>query len=452
MAEKEDRPRASPGPETLAKRPRPRVVIVGAGFAGLEAAKTLAGEPVDVVLLDRNNYHAFYPLLYQVGAAQLEASDIVYPVRSVFRRKDNVRFRMMRVEGIDRERKVVTGDGMDVPYDYLVLALGSRTHFLGVSGAEEHALPFKTIHHALAVRNWILNRLERAAAAQTRSERRGLLTFVIVGGGPTGVELAGALAELVRRPLSRDFPDLDLGEARILLVEAMDQILPTFDEKAGRYAEKRLRSLDVEVRTGSMVEEVTSRCIRLKGGEEIESDAVVWAAGVRGHPLPEACGLTVTEKGTVPVDPYLRAHDDPAILVAGDLAFLEDDGEPLPMVAQFALQGGRHAARTILRDVKGEPLEPFRYRDLGSMAAVGRGRAVALIRGRTLTGFAAWPAWALVHVGKLVGFRNRLGVMINWAADYIFFERPLRLIMPYEQAAEAEPEEEDREPEAEVGV
>jgi NADH:ubiquinone reductase (H+-translocating) len=442
----EPRERSEQPPATAdGPRDRPRVVIVGAGFAGVEAARVLAGEPVDVVVLDRNNYHAFYPLLYQVGSAHVEASDIVHPVRSMFRGKDNIRFRMMRVEQVDRERRRVRGDDVDVEYDYLVLAVGSRTNYLGVPGAEEHALPFKTVHHALAVRNWILNRLERAAAEGSRAERRGLLTFVIVGGGPTGVELAGALAELMRRPLSRDFPDLDLTEARIMIVEALDRLLPTFSEKSSAYAEKRLESMGVHVRTGAMVEEVEPTLLRLKGGEEIESDAVVWAAGVRGHPLAEACGFDVTDKGTVPVDPFLRYGPDPRVYVVGDLAAAEADGEPVPMVAQGAIQEGRHAARNILRDVRGEPLEPFSYREMGSMAAVGRGRAVVEIKGRTLTGILAWPAWALVHIGKLVGVRNRLALMLNWAADFIFAERPLRLILPYEQAGEAEPEEEEKE-------
>jgi NADH:ubiquinone reductase (H+-translocating) len=445
MAERTHVPDVTPDPADLARRPRPRVVIVGAGFAGLQAAKSLADEAVDVVVLDRNNYHAFVPLLYQVGAAQIEATDIVHPIRSIFRGKDNVRFRMMRVDEIHREQKVVAGDGIEVPYDYLVLAVGSRTDYMDVPGAQEHALPFKTVHHALAIRNWILNRLERASAAQTRAERRGLLTFVIVGGGPTGVELAGALAELMRRPLSRDFPDLNLDEARILIVEALDRLLPTFSEKASAYTEKRLRRMGVEVRTGAMVEEVTATEIRLKGGEAIESDAVVWAAGVRGHPLAEACAFPVTEKGTIPVDPFLRTTMDPDIYAIGDLAHSGDDDGPLPMVAQVAIQEGRHAAANILREVAGEPVEPFSYRDMGSMAVVGRGRAVVEMRGRTLTGVVAWSAWALVHVGKLVGFRNRLGVMLDWASDYVFFERPLRLIMPYEQTAQVEPVEEEKE-------
>jgi NADH:ubiquinone reductase (H+-translocating) len=444
MSGAERRPEVTPEPAGLRARARPRVVVVGAGFAGLEAARALGGGAVDVVVLDRNNYHAFLPLLYQVGAAQVEASDIVHPVRAIFRRQENVTFRMMRAERLDRERKEVVGDGGRVPYDYVVLALGSRTHYLDVPGAREHALPFKTVHHALAVRNWILNRMERAPAAETRAERRALLTFVIVGGGPTGVELAGALAEMARRSLARDFPDVDADEVRIVLVEAMDRLLPTFSGKSGRYAEKRLTRLGVRVRTGAMVEEVTPTSIRLKGGEEIESDAVVWAAGIRGHALPEACGLPVTEKGQVPVDPFLRSPDDSSVYVVGDLAAAESDGEPVPAVAQGALQQGRHAARNILREIAGDPLEPFSFRDMGSMAAVGRGRAVVELRGRTLTGVVAWPAWALVHVGKLVGFRNRLGVLLNWAADYVFSEPPLRLILPYQETAAAEPEEAEK--------
>lgn len=429
----------------MSDRSEPRVVIVGAGFAGLEAAKALAGEPVEVLVLDRNNYHAFLPLLYQVGAAQVEASDVVHPVRAVFRSEDNIRFRMMRVDRLDPERRVVAGGDEEVPYDYLLLAPGSRTNYLGVSGAREHALPFKTIHHALAVRNWILNRVERASAVETRSERQGLLTFVIVGGGPTGVELAGALGELVRRSLPREFPDLDLDEVRLVIVEALDRLLPTMDEKAGAYVEERLRKLGVRVRTGAMVEEVTATSIRLKEGEEIDSDAVVWAAGVRGHPLAEACGMPVTKKGTVPVDEFLRAEHSDRIYVAGDLAHVEADDGPVPMVAQGAIQEGSHAAKNILRDIRGDALAAFSYRDKGSMAVVGRGRAVVQRGGRTLTGLPAWTAWAVVHIGQLVGFRNRLGVMLNWAADYVFSRPPLRLILPYEEAAETEPRETEKE-------
>lgn len=429
----------------MSDRGEPRVVIIGAGFAGLEAAKSLADEPVEVLVLDRNNYHAFLPLLYQVGAAQVEASDVVHPVRAIFRGKDNLRFRMLRVDRIDRKRRIVAGGDVEIPYDYLLLAPGSRTNYLGVPGAREHALPFKTVHHALAVRNWVLNRLERASAAETGAGRRGLLTFVIVGGGPTGVELAGALGELVRRSLRREFPDLDLDEVRLVIVEALDRLLPTMDEKGGAYVEERLRKLGVRVRTGAMVEEVTPTSIRLKGGEEIESDAVVWAAGVRGHPLAEACGLPVTDKGTVPVDEFLRAEDTDHVYVAGDLAHVESEDGPVPLVAQAAIQEGSHAAKNILRDIRGDSLERFSYRDKGSMAVVGRGRAVVQLGDRTLTGLTAWTAWALVHIGQLVGFRNRLAVMLNWAADYVFSRPPLRLILPYEEAGETEPRESEKE-------
>lgn len=422
---------------------RPRVAIVGAGFAGLEAAKALADEPVDGVVLDRNNYHAFLPLLYQVGAAQVEASDIVHPVRAVLRGRENLRFRMMRVDGIDVEERLVRGDGVQIPYDYLILAPGSRTDDLGVPGAREHALPFKTVHHALAVRNWILNRVERASAADTRSERRALLTFVVVGGGPTGVELAGALAELVRRSLAREFPDVDMDEVRLVIVEALDRLLPTFSDKAGHYAEDRLRRLGVHVRTGAMVEEVTPASIRLKGGDEIASDAVVWAAGVRGNPMAEGCGLPVTKKGTVPVDRFLRVEGRDRIYVAGDLAYTEHDGKPVPMVAQSAIQEGSHAAKNIVREIRGEKLVPFSYRDRGSMAAVSRGRAVVDLKGRTFTGLPAWSAWALIHIGRLVGFRNRLAVLLDWGSAYLFSRPPLRLILPYEETAEAEPLERD---------
>ena len=431
--------------KTETPRERARVVIIGAGFTGIEAAKTLAGKPVDVEVLDRNNYHTFVPLLYQVGGAQLEASDIVYPVRSIFRGKRNVGFRMLRVDRIQRERKTVQGEGVEIPYDYLVLAAGSRTDYLGVPGAREHALPFKTVSHALAVRNWILNRIERASATKSSEKRKSLLTCVLVGGGPTGVELAGSLAELVRKPLSRDFPDLDLREFRIFLVEAVDRILPGLSEKASAYAQRRLQELGVQVRTGALVEEVLPTAIRLKGGEEIATDAVVWVAGVRGHPLAQECGLPTAGKGAVAVDPFLRAADDPNVFVAGDLAYLEQDGRPLPMTAQVAVQQGRHVAKNILRDVQGRPLAQFRYRHKGSMVAVGRGRAVADMKNRNLTGILAWPPWAAVHIGGLVGFRNRFSVLLNWAADYLFSERALRLILPFEQAAQTEPEEEAKE-------
>lgn len=408
---------------------QPRVVIIGAGFAGLQAARKLAGSPVDVVVVDRNNYHGFWPLLYQVSAGQVEAGQVAYPVRAIMRRADNVDFVMLDVERVDRDRQVVVGEDRELPYDYLILAAGSRTSYLGVEGAEEHTLPFKTLDHGLAIRNRILDSFERAIATDDREERRGLLTFAMVGGGPTGVEMAGALAELVRGPFPRDYPALDMGDVRIVLLEALDRALPSFGERAGRYAEKRLRNMGVELRLGAMVTAVERGRILLKDGDTIRSDTIVWTAGVEGSPVPAASGLTTTKKGTVPVDRFLRSEEDAAIFVAGDLAHFERDGDPLPMVAQVAIQQARRVADNVVRAARGDELEPFSYTDLGTMAVMGRGRAVVERRPITLTGCVAWPIWALVHIGKLVGFRNRVLVLVNWAATYLFSKPGVRFIL-----------------------
>lgn len=415
---------------------RPRVVIVGAGFGGLQAAKTLAGEPVDVVVVDRHNYHGFWPLLYQVGAGQVEAGQVAYPVRTALHRADNVRFLMLEVERVDRDRKVVLAGGRELPYDFLILAAGSRTSYLGVDGAREHTLPFKTLDHALAIRSRILGSIERAAATDDAEERRALLTFTLVGGGPTGVELAGALAEMVRWTFSDEYPTLDRGEVRILLLEALDRPLPTFSERSGRYTEKRLRKLGVEVRTGAKVAGVEPGRILLDGGEAIRTGTIVWTAGVEGSPIPAASGLSTTRKGTVPVDPHLRAEEDRSVFVVGDLAHVESDGEPLPMVAQVATQQARTAASNVVREVRGKELQAFSYTDLGTMAVIGRGRAVVERRPLSVRGLLGWPIWAVVHIGQLVGFRNRVLVLANWAATYIFSRPGVRLILGGQQAEE----------------
>ena len=300
---------------------------------------------------------------------------------------------------------------------------------------------------ALDVRGTLENLEVRAAVVQWRAleryarrrlataqvdpeERQRLLTFVMIGGGPTGVELAGALAELVRRTFPDDYPSLDVGKVRIVLLEALDQLLPAFSDRAGSYAHRRLSKLGVEVKLGTMVEAVEPGRVRLEGGEAIAADTVVWTAGVAGSALAEAADLPTTKKGTVPVDEHLRAEGDRAVYIIGDCAHFESGGEPLPMVAQVAIQQGRRAADNILREIKGEPLKPFQYTDLGMMAVIGRGRAVVQRKPVTLTGALAWPIWALVHIGKLVGFRNRLLVMVNWAASYLFSQPGVRLILP----------------------
>lgn len=415
-------------------RSRPRVVIVGSGFGGLQAARSFAGEAVDVVLVDRNNYHAFWPLLYQVGAGQVEPGDVAHPIRSILGRTKNVRFVLMDVARIDRERKVVVGNGPELPYDRLILAVGSRTSFFGIPGAAEHTLPLKSLDDALAIRNRLLERFERSVTCGDPEDRRRALAFLLVGGGPTGVELAGTLAELVRHTFPRDYPTLDMGDVQIVILEAMDRLLPGFGERAQRYARRRLEKLGVTVRVGAKVEEVKRRRIQLAGGETLLADTVIWTAGVEGHPLARESGFSTTKKGTVPVDPFLRAKEDPAVYVIGDLAHFEtDEGAPLPMLAQVAMQQGRHVARNVLRDLEGAALEPFSYTDHGIMAAIGRGSAVVERKPISFTGPLAWVVWALVHIGRLVGFRNRLVVMVNWASSYLFSRPGDRLILPREE-------------------
>lgn len=411
----------------------PRVVVIGAGFGGLWAARALADQPVDVVLVDQNNYHAFWPLLYQIGAAEIEATEIAYPVRSILRRHANLRFLMGTARELDLRERVVRVDGQALRYDALVLALGSTAHFFGTPGADAHAFPLKTLDDGLELRNQILSRFELALRHGDPVRRRRMLTFVIVGGGPTGVEYAGALMELIHTPLRRDFPELEFSELSVVLLEATDQLLPGFDEKLSGYAVERLRRMGVEVRLGAAVAEVERDRVRLRDGSVIETQTVAWTAGVRGHPLVETWGLPTTRRGTVPVDSSLRVDGVEHVYVVGDLAHLEQDGQPLPMVAQVAMQQGSHVADSILRRLQGREPRAFRYRDYGMMATIGRNKAIAHVGGRSFTGYPAWLLWVGVHIAQLIGFRNKLVVLINWAADYFFFHRAVRLILPFQR-------------------
>ncbi len=410
---------------------RPRVVIVGAGFGGLWAAKALAGKPVDVLLIDRNNYHTFFPLLYQVAAAELDPGDIVYPVRTILRRMKNVEFRLGEVLSVDFvARNLQTSAGV-LNYDYLILALGSASYYFGVPGAQEHAFALRSMPEAIALRNHILRCFESASHEADEAARWRLLTFTIVGGGATGVEFAGALQELIRRPLARDFPALDMNEVRVMLLEAQGRLLPLLPQRLGEYAAARLRRMGVEVRFGAQVVEVTADSIRLGNGENIETATVAWTAGVRGQPDAERWGLPVAQNGQVQVLPTLQVPAHQNVYVAGDLARFGEENAPLPLVAQVALQQGQRAAANLLRQVREEPPLPFVYRDLGIMAVIGRNAAVAhLFRRWSITGFPAWALWLAIHLTWLIGFRNRLVVLLNWAWDYLFFERVLRLILP----------------------
>lgn len=416
----------------------PRVVIVGAGFAGLWAARALAGEDVEVLLLDRNNFHTFYPLLYQVGAAEIDTTEICYPVRKVLRGQHNARFAMGEVEAVDLDARVVSVGGASLPYDHLIVATGSAPHYFGVPGAAEHAFPLRLIEDGIALRNHVLARFERAAREEEPARRRRALSFVIVGGGPTGVEYAGALAELVYGPIARDYPEVDIAEVEIVLVEGLDRLLSTMRERLGRYAADRLERMGVSVRLGTMVAEVGARGVRLDDGTEVAAETVVWTAGVQGDPDAAGWGLPVGRGGRVPVEPTLEVPGRPTVQVVGDLAAVEEDGELLPQIAPVAIQQGEHAARNVVRRLRGEEPEPFHYRDRGMLATVGRNHAVAEIGGRAFTGFAAWLLWVVIHVAKLIGFRNRLVVLTNWAWDYFTYERFVRLILPLAEAARLE--------------
>jgi NADH dehydrogenase len=410
---------------------RPKVVIVGAGFGGLWAARALSRGPADVVLVDRNNYHTFFPLLYQVAAAELVPTDIAYPVRSIFRGALNVEVRMAEVVGVDSAaRRVDTSEG-PLDYDHLVLAMGSVPHYFGVEGAAEHAFPLRWMDDAIPLRHHILTRFEKASVCGDPHQRRRLLTVAVVGGGPTGVEFSGALAELVYGPLLRDYPHLDPDEIQVVLLEATTRLLAGMPAKLGAYAADRLRHRHVKVRLGVTVEKVEDGAVHLAGGEQVSTETVVWTAGIRGDPVVKEWGLPVGRGGRVVVDDFLRVDRRPEIRVIGDLAYREDTrGSPLPQVAQVAIQQGRWVGRALRREIQGQEVRPFRYVDPGMLAVIGRKAAVAHVFGFAFKGIRAWLLWLGLHIAWLIGFRNRALVLVNWAWNYFTFRRAVRLILP----------------------
>ncbi len=414
---------------------RPKVVIVGAGLGGIWAAKAIASSPVDVLLIDRNNYHTFLALLYQVAAAELEPENIVYPIRDILRKIPNTSFLLAKVETVDFTRKIVNTDRKDVPYDFLILAAGSEPHFFGVPGTKEYAFPLKTMDEGIALRNHILGLFERAAHEPDEQRKRQALTFVVVGGGATGVEFSGALSELVYGLLRKDYPALAESKAKVILLEAADTLLASLPEKCRNYTAEQLKKVGVDVRFKSCVSKVTKDAVHLKDGTVIPSETVVWTAGVRGNSMVWKMKLPTTHDSRVRILPTLQVSECPEVYVVGDMAYLEENGRPLPMVAQVALQQGTAAAQNIIRQMEGQPLLPFRYNDLGSMATIGRHSVVARLNGRAFTGLFAWLLWLIVHLVRLVGFRNRLLVLINWTWNYFLYERAVRLIMPGEAAS-----------------
>jgi NADH dehydrogenase len=414
-----------PGKRGRTKKQKPRVVIVGAGFGGLTAAKELDGKNVDVVLLDRNNYHLFQPLLYQVATAGLEPEAIAYPVRTIFRNSRNVRFRLAEVLAIDRRKKQVMTDGRGVRYDYLIVAPGAETNFFDRPAIALHCRDLKRLGDAIDLRNQVLYAFERAAGEEDEEERRSWLTIVVVGGGPTGVELAGAFAELVRYPVRRDFPGLDFSEVKIILMEGTGRLLEGFPGRLSREAVTQLERLGVRVMLRTLVDDVQGDVLRLADGKSVRAKTVVWAAGVKAVSLGRDLAPRLARGGRVPVTPELHLPDDQTVYVIGDLASLDLE---LPQMAPVAIQQARVAAGNILRHIEGRPLGAFRYRNRGMMTTIGRSAAVATIYGAQFTGFLAWSLWLTVHFFWLIGFRNKLLVMINWAYNYFTYDRSIRLI------------------------
>lgn len=408
---------------------KPHVVIIGGGFGGLWAARALAGNAVRVSLIDKVNHHLFQPLLYQVATAGLSMPDIAAPLRHILRNQANATVLLGEVSEIDRARRQVRcADGNALDYDYLIVASGARHAYFGRDEWAAHAPGLKTLDDALVIRRQVLTAFERAEAETDAARRAAWLNFVVIGGGPTGVELAGTLAEIARHTLRREFRRVDPATARVMLVEAGPRVLGALPAELSAKAEKQLQRLGVEVLTGRAVTAVDADGIAL-GEERIAARSVLWAAGVAASPLGRQLGAPLDKAGRVLVQDDLSLAEQPEIFVIGDLASKQQDGRPLPGVAPVAKQMGTHAAKTILARLRSQPVKPFRYSDVGSLATIGRMAAVADLGRIRLSGILAWWFWLFIHIFFLIGFRSRLIVLINWAWSYWTYQRHARIIV-----------------------
>jgi NADH:ubiquinone reductase (H+-translocating) len=406
----------------------PRVVIIGAGFGGLAAAKAFSGKKVQVTLLDRSNHHLFQPLLYQVAAAGLSPANIAQPVRSILRSAKNVEVLMSEVTAINAMAKSVTAGERTFPFDYLVVATGARHSYFGHPEWEEHAPGLKTLDDAVNIRRRLLTAFEKAEITQSPIERERLLTFVVVGAGPTGVEMAGAISEIARETMLKDFRNIDPNETRVLLLDAADRVLPFFDEKLSKQAESQLRNLKVNVRLKVAVQGVNADGVMTAGGF-INARTVIWAAGNSASPLVKQLPGTFDRAGRIQVSPDLSLPEQPNIFVIGDTSHcLGKDGKPLPGVSPVAMQQGKCAVGNILAKIAGQPTKAFSYWNRGSMATIGRHRAVADVHFAQFDGLLAWLAWVFVHLIFLMDFRNRASVFMIWAWSYFTRDQGARLI------------------------
>ena len=414
---------------------RPRIIIIGAGFGGLYAARTLEHNSVDVLLIDRQNYHTFTPLLYQVATAGLEPEEIGYPVRGIFRSRSNVTFMMGEVTGINPADKVVdvmtNGQERRERYDYLIIAAGSVTNYFNMENVAEHAFELKTLNDAVMLRNHIVRLFEIAAWTNDEAYRKALTTLVVVGGGPTGLEMAGSLVELFKHVMSKEYPFLQTTKPTVILVEATDRLLIPFPTRLQRAAQRQLESLGVQVVFGNPVAETAADHIMLKDGSVIPTHTLIWAAGVKANPMAELLEQPLQRGGRLRVKPTLEAETMDRVYVVGDMAYLEDqNGQPYPMLIPVAKQQGILAAKNILRRWELKPEKPFHYHDRGTMATIGRSRAVAWLFNRIqLSGYLAWISWLGLHLITLLGFRNRINVFVNWVWNYFTYDHSSRLIL-----------------------
>lgn len=408
---------------------KPHIVIIGAGFAGLETARGLANAPVRITLIDKNNHHLFQPLLYQVAIAGLLPSQIAQPVRTIFRKQKNLTFQMGEVTEVNLAQKFVRLNGSVIAYDYLVLAAGARTNFFGFDTLEKHGLQLKDLETAVETRNHLLSMFEQASREADAEKRKALLTFVIVGGGPTGVETAGALAELITHVMRKDYPRLNLSEARVILLEAGANLIAAYPDELRQATLRLLQNKQVDVRLNTKMQGFNGQRVILGDDTIIETQTLVWTAGAKAAEIIDALPAEKGGMGRVRITPTLSLPQFPEAFVIGDAAFFANgNGQPLPMLSTVAIQQGQAAAKNIKLMMEGKEPKAFHYKDPGLLAAVGRNAAVARIFGISFSGFIAWVIWVFLHIYRIIGFRNRLIVMFNWAWDYFFYDNQVRLI------------------------
>ena len=416
----------------IPKSNHPRIVIVGGGFVGVSLVKQFANKKVQIVLLDKRNYHTFQPLLYQVSSSGLEPDSIAYPLRKIIKKHDNIFFRLAEVSTIDSKSQQLITDIGSLSYDYLVIATGTKTNYFGNKAIETNSMPMKNVPQALNIRSLILQNFEKATIASSMEEREALLNFVIVGGGPTGVELAGAIAELKNHILPRDYHDLNAKDMQIHLLEGSSRVLPPMSEHASKKALEFLEKLGVIVHCNTFVKDYNGLVVSTNNGLILETETLIWAAGVTGNPIQGLNAEVLVDKANrYRVNRYNQVIGYHNIFALGDIAYMETERFPKghPQVAQPAIQQGKLLGKNLIKLIEGKPLKAFEYRDKGSMATIGRNKAVVDLKAYKFAGFFAWFVWMFVHLMSLVGFRNRVVVFFNWTYNYINFDKAARLII-----------------------